>query len=135
MLIFCGKRPILLKKSDGEGDSLVDLCQMQPHGGAVAPWQHQPGTHATLGADGAEDVGRCGALVGRRRRTAAALRPASGDFVLLADPRFVLEPDLYRLARCIACGDFRQACGEVFLKAATAATFCAWCRGRADSLR
>jgi hypothetical protein len=20
---------------------------MQPHGGAVAPWQHQPGTHAT----------------------------------------------------------------------------------------
>jgi hypothetical protein len=47
------------------------------------------------------------------------------DLVLLADPGFVLEPDLYRLAWGIARCDLGQTVAEVSLKATTASGFCA----------
>jgi hypothetical protein len=68
---------------------------MQPHRLGVAPRQDQAGSRAALGADGAEDVGRCSALVLRRRRSAAASCPTPGDLVLLANSGFVGEPNLY----------------------------------------
>src|SRR6185503_18000764 len=106
-------------------DSLRDLRQVQHHGVAVAPRQHEPGAGSTFWADRAEDIGRCGALIVRRRWSRTTLRPAARDLVLLADPGFVLKPDLYRLAWGIARRDLCHTVAEVFLKATTASGFCA----------
>src|SRR5439155_10969555 len=65
-------------------------------------------------ADGAEDVGRAGALIVRRRGSRPPPCPAACDLVLLADPGFVLEPHLYRLAGRVALGDLGEALGEIF---------------------
>jgi hypothetical protein len=74
-------------------DGLRDLGQVQVHRLDVAGRQDEGCAFALLRADRAEDVGRGGALVARRARARAALGPAAGDLVLLADPRLVLEPD------------------------------------------
>ena len=76
-------------------DRPCDLGKVQVHGLGVAAWQDEGRSLAVLGADGAEDVGGGGPLILRRRRSRAAPRPAPGDLVLLADPRFVGEPELY----------------------------------------
>lgn len=55
--------------------------------------QNQSGADAAFWTDGAEDIGRLGALVAGRCGTRSPFRPASGDLVLLADASFVLEPD------------------------------------------
>ena len=66
------------------------------------------------GADRPEQIGRGGALIVGRHGTAAALRPAAGDAVLLADPGLVLKPDLYALAGGDAPADLRQSGRDVF---------------------
>src|SRR5579862_4422185 len=66
-----------------------DHREMQVHHRGIAPRQDQADGLALLGTDGAEDVGRGGALVGRRRRTTAAPGPAAGDLVLLANSGLV----------------------------------------------
>jgi hypothetical protein len=73
-----------------------DFSQMQVHCLDVASGKDEGRALALFGADGAEDVCRCSALIVRRRGPCAALCPAARDFVLLADARFVGEPDLYR---------------------------------------
>ncbi len=72
---------------------------MQVHRLGIAGRKDQGRALAIFGTDGAEDVGRGGALVTRRARTGAALRPAASYLVLLADPRLVGEPDFYLVAR------------------------------------
>src|ERR1700748_1276246 len=62
-----------------------DRREMQVHHRGIAPRQDQADGLALLGTDGAEDVGRGGALVGRRRRATAGPSPAAGDLVLLAN--------------------------------------------------
>src|SRR3977135_1321734 len=114
---------------------LGDFFQMQRHRGGVATRQDKTGAGSSCRADGTEDVGRTRPLIGRCRGASPAPRPSPGDLVLLADPGLVLEPDLYRLARRVALGDLVEALGEVFLNATRASASCAWCRGRADSLR
>ena len=101
---------------------LGDFGQMQRHGGGGASGQDERGALALGGADGAEDVGRAGALVARRRGTRAAAGPSAGDLVLLSDPRLVLEPEFYGLARSLARRDLRQVRGEVFLNAEAASS-------------
>jgi hypothetical protein len=98
-----------------------DLGQMQVHRHSIAPRQNKGCALAALGADGAEDIGRGGALILRRTRPRAAFGPAPGDLVLLADPGFVGEPELYR-PRLDALGmrDFVQNGRETFLKSAMA---------------
>ncbi len=44
-------------------DDLGDFLQVEGHGLGVAPGQDQARALALLGADGAEDVGRAGALI------------------------------------------------------------------------
>ena len=63
---------------------------MPLHGLGVAAGQDEGCPDAALGTDGAEDIGRLGALVLGGPGPGAAFRPAPGDLVLLADPRFVL---------------------------------------------
>jgi hypothetical protein len=69
---------------------------MQVHRRDIAAGQDKAGAFAQPWADRPEDIGGGGALVFRRRWSRAAARPAAGDLVLLANPRFVGEPDLYR---------------------------------------
>ena len=96
---------------------------MPLHGLGVAAGEHECGTDAALGADGAEDVGRFGALVMRRPGASPSARPAPGDLVLLADTRFVLPPDFYLRAVGQALAEFRQCGGELFLKSSIAKSF------------
>ena len=98
-----------------------DFGEVQVHGLDVAAGQDEAGALAVLGTDGAEDVGRGGALVVRGGGPRAALCPAPGDLVLLADPGLVCEPDLY-LGRIDAlfARDLFQARGKSFLKSSIA---------------
>src|SRR5271163_4913067 len=71
-----------------------------------------------------EQIGRLGALIVSGWGTRAPAGPAIGEFVLLADPHLVLEPDLYRCARRELGTDFRHAYSKVFLNAAMASGSC-----------
>ena len=108
------------------GDVGGDGGQVQVHRRGVAAGQDQPDRLALVRADGAEDVGRGGALVERCGRPGSSPRPAAGDLVLLADPGFVAEPYLY-VAGCdaLVLRDRCQAGGEAFLKASIAPAACA----------
>ena len=110
----------LIDQEDGVGvgrDSFGDFRQVQVHGLGVAGRQDQGGALALMWADRGEDVGGSGALVTRRYGTGAALGPPSRDLVLLANARFVGEPDFYRLAvERFFSRDCLQTRGETFLK-------------------
>jgi len=118
-------------RSDGERY----FCQMECHGFGIAERQHQPRALAVLRADCAEDIGRFGPLVFGCRWPRPASGPTPRDLVLLANPRFVLEPNLYRRALRESCSDLCKLGGKApFLKASIASSFWAWWRGRAVSL-
>ena len=105
---------------------LGDLHEMQVHRLGIAGGQDQSCTLALFRADGTEDVGRGGSLITRRTGTRAALRPAAGDLVLLADPSFVLEPNLYCLdIDRLPARDCIQAGGKTFLKSSITPSACA----------
>ena len=106
-----------------DGDGLGYLGQMQVHRRGVAAGQDETRCLALGRTDRAEDVGRLGPLIVRGRRPRAAQSPTPGDLVLLADPCFIGEPDLYALARRLGACDLCQAGGELFLKAASASGF------------
>ena len=93
-----------------------DLVQMALHGLGVATWLHECGAGAAFGTDGAEDVGRLGALIVGCAWPGAAPGPASGDLVLLPDPGFILPPDFYLRAVGEAVAEPRDQLGEFFLK-------------------
>ena len=103
-----------------------DLSQVQAHRRAVAERQDERRAFTLPGTDRAEDVGRCRALVLRRRGAAAAWRPAAGDLVLLANPGLIREPDFYGLGgEVLRLGDGCQRGGPVFLNASMAPSACA----------
>ena len=106
------------------GDSERYLGQMERHGFGIAKGQHQARALAVLRADRAEDIGRFRPLVFGCRWSCAAPGPAPRDLVLLADPRFVLEPNLYRRALRESCSDLCQLGGKApFLKPSRAISF------------
>ena len=100
------------------------FCQMERHGFCITQGQDQPSTLAMLRADCAEDIGRFGPLVFGCRGPRPASGPTPRDLVLLADPRFVLEPNLYRRALRESCSDLCKLGGKApFLKASIASSF------------
>jgi len=101
----------------------------------IAPGQDDADAFAFLRTDRAEDIDPLGTLVVRRAGPCAAPGPAACDLVLLADAGFVLEPEFDLYARFETFADRCDLGREVFLKASTANSFCAWWRGRAESLR
>ena len=107
-------------------DRLGDFGQMQVHRLGIAGRHDQGGSLSLLRADGTEDVGRCGSLIPRSARASAALGPAAGDLVLLADTSLVLEPNFYLtdVDRFFA-RDLIQARWELFLKSSMAPSACA----------
>lgn len=72
-----------------------DFRHQQIHRRRVAPRQDQSRCFALVRAYRAKYICRGGALVVWCGWPASAPRSAPGDFVLLADPGFVLEPDFY----------------------------------------
>ncbi len=113
----------LIDDEDGMGaggDGERDFLQVKVHGVGVAAGQDEARADPSGRTDGAEDIGRTGALILGRRGPRSPFRPAPSDLVLLADPGFVLEPNLYVRVWREAVADFRHSGGEVFLKAAIA---------------
>jgi len=103
-----------------------DLGQVKVHRFGVASRHDERRALAVLGTDRAEDIGRGGSLVFRRARARAALGPATGDLVLLADARLVGKPDLYGVGLdAFFVPDLRQALGQTFLKSSMAPAACA----------
>src|SRR6202163_1659037 len=119
----------LIDEEDGVGswcDRFGDFREVQVHRFGIADGQDQSHALALFRADGAEDIGRGGALIPRSARASAALRPPAGNLVLLADTSLVLEPDfsLADVDRLFA-RDFIQALWELFLKSSMAPSACA----------
>jgi hypothetical protein len=110
----------LIDQEDGVSrgrDRFGDLRKMQVHRLAVASRQDQGCALALLGTDRAEDVGGSGPLVARRARAGAALGPAAGDLVFLANTGLIGEPDFYRVAvDAFRARDRLQTFREAFLK-------------------
>src|SRR3546814_15775771 len=94
--------------SDVCSSDLRYLVQMQGHGFGIAEGQYQPRALAVFRADRAEDIGRFRPLILWRRWPRPTSGPAPGDLVLLADPRFVLEPSLYARSPRAGCSDLCQ---------------------------
>ena len=72
-----------------------DLIEMPLHATGVAAGQDQGGTDTACRAHGPKDVGGAGAFILGCYRTCSSPGPASRDLVLLADPGFILPPQLY----------------------------------------
>ena len=113
-------------------DVAGDLGEMQVHGLGVDLRQHESGGFLGLGAGGSEEVGRLVALIAGLPRPAAAARPLSGQLALLADPGFVLEPDLDPLPRRFLADGGNDQLGQFFLNSACASGADLGCCGRAE---
>ena len=99
----------------------ADLVDVELHGEGIGKRQRQTGTFSPCWADGAEQVGVLVALVRRLPWPGSSLCPEPDYPVLLADARFILEPDLDRLALGKMPDMSGQRPREVFLNAATVA--------------
>lgn len=97
------------------GDLFADFIEMHLHRLGVGPGQNQSSAGAALWADGSEDVGVLIALIGRQAWPCAFPSPNADLSVLLADARFVLEPNLYRFAFGQVGYVGSKGSGEVFL--------------------
>src|SRR4030095_440491 len=78
------------------------LLQMQSHRRRVAEGQDQASNLSLRRADGAEDVGRTGALIVRNARPGTASSPAAGLFVLLPDAGLTLATNLSLVGASLA---------------------------------
>src|SRR5262245_47347897 len=129
----CASRP---GRPRGQRGRRVQRPRRSPRGAGSSLRYYTPAGSGLLWAYRTEDVGGGGTLVTRGAWAGAALRPATGDLVLLADASLVGEPDFYRVGvERLRTRDFFQAHGEAFLKFSIAPCACAWWRGRAESLR
>ena len=98
-----------------------DLGEMQIHRFDITARQHEARALTLLRTNRAEDVRRRRALILRRGRSCAAFGPSARDLVLLADARFIGEPDFYRgYIDALFTRDFLQARGELFLNSSIA---------------
>jgi hypothetical protein len=113
------------------GDVKRDLVDGHLHRLGIGEGQRQRRAHASGRADRTEQIGAFVALIGGLAGPRAAPGPLPDDAVLLADARFILEPDLDRLAFGYACEMRRKRAREVFLKAAMVSPSCIGCLGRA----
>ena len=116
----------LIKDENGVGawrDQGRDFIQMPLHCLGVAARQHQAGANTTRRTDGAEDVGRFGALILGSCRPGSALGPTPRELGLLADPGFIGPPDLYAGCDREPGTDLFQRGRETFLKSSMTSSF------------
>jgi len=76
------------------GDAFADFGEMQGHGFGVDLGQHQGSPGAALRTNGAEEIGRAMPGIAGCGGPRATPCPKAGERSLLADPGFVLPPDL-----------------------------------------
>lgn len=113
------------------GDMQGDLVEMELHRLGVGEGQCKSRADAPGWTDRAEQVGTLVALIGRLDWPRAAPRPLPDDTIFLADPGFVLEPDLDPLAPRYGADMGFERAGEIFLKASMVRLSCIGCRGLA----
>ena len=122
-------RPVpsgLIEDDDGMGTVRHvegDLFKMHAHRLAVAAGHDDACSLAFSRADCTKDPCRGTPLITRGRGARAALGPAPGELGLLADPGFILPPQLYGRSLGKALADLRQTGGEAFLKMAMSSSF------------
>lgn len=80
------------------GEAKRDYIDRHLHRLGISEGQHQRRPRASGWADRTEQIGAFVSLVGRLALPRSTLGPLSDDAVLLADARFLIEPDLDRLA-------------------------------------
>ena len=102
------------------GQLVGEMVEEESHRLAGDLWQDEGDVGAVLGPDGGEDVGPLIAAVAAPRCPLAAGPPAMADATLVADPCFVLEPELYRLAGVGGFGRIQGVAEPLFMKAACA---------------
>src|SRR5271169_2744671 len=111
--------PALIEDEDrvsARCNSGCDLIEMKLHCFGIAEGQNEGSAGSMFGTYRTKQIGRLGALIMSGSGTRALPGPAIGEFVLLADPHLVLEPDLYRCAGRELGADFRHAVGKVFFE-------------------
>ena len=87
-----------------------DLVEMPLHGSGVTARHDHRRSRAPSRENGAEDIGRLGTLILGRRWPGTPARPTPGYIDFLANPGFILPPDLYRRADRERGLDQRHAC-------------------------
>lgn len=98
-------------------DLATDRVQMRRHGLGVGSWHDKARRDAALGTGGPKEIGPVITPIAGRAWPRAAPGPNTGQRTLLADPRFVLEPDFDRLALGVAWERLCNGRGKVFLNA------------------
>ena len=112
-------------------DATRDFVQAHLHRLSVGVGQCKRRPFATRGTDGSKQIGVLIALTGGLTRSRSTPRPLANLSVLVADPGFILEPNLDWLA-LRDMGEMRlQRLAEVFLNAAIVSAFWPGWRGRA----
>ena len=101
-----------------------DFIKMPLHRFGVAAGQDEGSADTASRTDGAEDIGRFGALVHGCRRPGSPFCPAPRQLGFLTDPGFILPPDFYFGAGRERAAQGCQLGWEVFLKSSTANSFC-----------
>ena len=118
--------PGAVEQQDGVSaarDAMGDFVDVHLHRLGVGVGQRQGRADAARWADGAKEIGVFITLVGGLTRSRSAPCPLANLAVLLADARFVLEPNLDRFALWNV-GEMRvQRSREVFLNAAMVSGF------------
>ena len=112
-------------------NGVADLVEMKLHGMGVGFWHHDGRPDAPRRADGAEQIGILIALIGGLTRPRTFARPEADKAVLLANARFILEPDFDRFSGLQLGYVGLECAGEVFLKASIVLASCLGWRGRA----
>jgi len=105
-------------------DLATDFGKVHIHCFAVATRHDQCGAFTFCGTDRPKDPGRSSTQIARRDRSGSTPGPAPGELRLLANPGFILPPELYRRAFGQTPPDLRQAGREGFLKAAISSGRC-----------
>ncbi len=113
------------------GDTARDFIEVKLHHVGVGVGKRQGRSDAPRWTDRAEQIGVVVALVSRLCGPRSAPGPLADEAVLLADPGFILEPDLDRRRLGQTVEMSLQRAREVFLNASTIRSSCAGCRGRA----
>src|SRR6516164_8252126 len=119
----------LVERDHGVGaarDTATDVVEVKLHGTGVGARKHKRGAGVARGADRAEHISVGIALILGLARPRPLLGPLIDQTVLLPDPHFVLEPDLYRHFRryLLVGGRRRYPRCKVFLKASMACGSC-----------
>ena len=115
------------------GNMPADLVKMHLHGVGISKRHRKRCTRAAPWANGAEQIHRFVALIGWQAWPGSPSCPDPRQAILLADPGFVLKPDVDALAAAKAAQVGFERVREVFLDILSISSSCWGCWGRPES--